>query len=56
MIKNEILYKMYSESMKKVIIAKFMYEGHVYVWDEALCVYYDITAGNRSYIMKCPIS
>lgn len=45
----------YSNSLGEMVYKKFKDKrGHVCVWNDSDCVYYDETAGDESYYMEIP--
>lgn len=44
----------YSESLEKMVHKQFTWKGHLYVWNDEDCLYYDETEGDESYLMEIP--
>lgn len=47
-------YMVYSNSIGEMVLAKFYYKNHKYVWNDFDCVYYDETSGDESFLMDVP--
>ena len=43
-----------SDSLDEMVLAYFIWHNHCYEWNDRDCVYYDITAGDESYLMVVP--
>ena len=44
----------YSDSLDEMVVQQFTYKGHLYVWNDEDCVYYDETEGDESYLFEVP--
>ena len=44
----------WSDSLDEMVVSQFTWRGHLYVWDDIDCLYYDETAGDESYLMEIP--
>lgn len=47
--------QVYSESLNEMVVKQFMYKGHLYLWSDIDCVYYDETEGDESFLFEVPI-
>lgn len=46
--------RVYSDSLDEMVVKQFMYKGHLYVWNDIDCVYYDETEGDESFLWEMP--
>ena len=44
----------WSDSLEEMVVAQFTWKGHLFVWNDIDCVYYDETEGDESYLMEVP--
>lgn len=44
----------WSHSLEEMVVERFTYKGHLYIWNDLDCVYYDETEGDESYLMEIP--